>query len=180
MSSYPSVPPNWSGPDEPTEPIQPYPSSQPTPYGEPGGYVQPQPYFSPTPYGQTPRYDQPAPYGRVVPYGQASSPEQSPYVGPYGQPAPYDAQHLAYAAGPYVVQKSRMAAGLLAIFLGGLGIHNFYLGRVGPGLTQLLISVLSFGFLAPLIWIWSLVEGILILTRSPSFSTDKRGIPLRD
>ena len=37
-------------------------------------------------------------------------------------------------------QKSKMAAGLLGIFLGGLGIHNFYLGNTGKGVAQLLLS----------------------------------------
>ena len=48
--------------------------------------------------------------------------------------------------------KSRMAAGILGLLLGGLGIHNFYLGYTGKGLAQLLITVLSFGLLAFRIW----------------------------
>jgi TM2 domain-containing membrane protein YozV len=36
--------------------------------------------------------------------------------------------------------KSRIAAGLFAIFLGGLGIHKFYLGRIGQGVIYLLFS----------------------------------------
>ena len=34
--------------------------------------------------------------------------------------------------------KSKVAAGLLAIFLGGIGIHKFYLGQVGMGILYLL------------------------------------------
>jgi TM2 domain-containing membrane protein YozV len=33
--------------------------------------------------------------------------------------------------------KSRVAAILLALFLGGLGAHKFYLGQVGMGLLYL-------------------------------------------
>ena len=33
--------------------------------------------------------------------------------------------------------KSKVAAGLLGIFLGGLGIHKFYLGKVGLGIVYL-------------------------------------------
>ena len=33
--------------------------------------------------------------------------------------------------------KSKVAAGLLAIFLGGIGIHKFYLGKVGMGILYL-------------------------------------------
>lgn len=35
-------------------------------------------------------------------------------------------------------QKSRIAAVLLAFFLGGIGVHKFYLGRVGQGFLYLL------------------------------------------
>lgn len=45
-----------------------------------------------------------------------------------------------YATGinPSWPVKSKVAAGLLAIFLGGLGIHKFYLGKVGMGILYLL------------------------------------------
>ena len=35
-------------------------------------------------------------------------------------------------------QKSRIAAALLALFLGGFGVHKFYLGRVAWGIVYLL------------------------------------------
>ena len=79
---------------------------------------------------------------------------------------------------PVGVQKSKMAAGLLGIFLGSLGIHNFYLGYTGKAVAQLLISVLSCGILALASQIWGLVEGIQILTGS--IATDANGIPLKD
>lgn len=34
--------------------------------------------------------------------------------------------------------KSKVAAGLLALFLGGLGVHKFYLGQTGLGVVYLL------------------------------------------
>lgn len=34
--------------------------------------------------------------------------------------------------------KSKIAAGILAIFLGGIGIHKFYMGKVGMGLLYLI------------------------------------------
>jgi TM2 domain-containing membrane protein YozV len=36
--------------------------------------------------------------------------------------------------------KNKVVAGLLAIFVGGLGIHKFYLGKVGQGILYLLFS----------------------------------------
>jgi hypothetical protein len=39
--------------------------------------------------------------------------------------------------------KSKLAAGLLAIFLGCLGIHKFYLGYAGAGIVLLLISIIG-------------------------------------
>ena len=75
-------------------------------------------------------------------------------------------------------QKSKIAAGLFGIFLGSLGIHNFYLGYNSKGLAQLLISVLSCGILSFVSGIWGFVEGILILTGS--INTDAEGNPLSE
>lgn len=70
--------------------------------------------------------------------------------------------------------KSKMAAGLLGIFLGGWGIHNFYLGYTGKGIAQIFVTLFTCGFGA----IWGLIEGILILTGS--INTDANGNPLVD
>ena len=75
---------------------------------------------------------------------------------------------------PYgVEQKSKLTAGLLGIFLGGLGIHNFYLGFTGKAIAQICLSF-CFGIGA----IWGLIEGIMILTGS--INKDAKGIPLKD
>lgn len=74
------------------------------------------------------------------------------------------------------VAKSKIAAGLLGIFLGSFGVHNFYLGYTGKGITQLLISVLSFGSLSWISSIWGIVEGIKILIGT--IDTDADGNPL--
>lgn len=68
--------------------------------------------------------------------------------------------------------KSRMAAGLLGIFLGSLGIHNFYLGFTGKAVGQLLISVLTCGFGSVISGIWGLVEGIMILSKSINYDAN--------
>lgn len=74
--------------------------------------------------------------------------------------------------------KSKIAAGLLGIFLGGLGVHNFYLGYTGKAVAQLLITLLSCGFLSFVSGIWGLIEGILVLTGS--INKDAKGNLLRD
>lgn len=85
-----------------------------------------------------------------------------------------------YALAPAVNpdSKSKMAAGLLGIFLGAFGVHNFYLGNTGKAIAQLLITVLSCFALSMISGIWGLVEGILILTGS--INTDGKGNPLKD
>lgn len=82
--------------------------------------------------------------------------------------------------GNYNIQdrKSKLVAGLLAIFVGTLGIHNFYLGYTSKGVTQLLLTLLSCGILSFVTYIWSLIEGIYILIGK--IDTDAKGIKLTD
>ncbi len=75
-------------------------------------------------------------------------------------------------------QKSKIAAGLLGILVGALGVHNFYLGYTGKAVAQLLLSILSTGLLAPVAGIWGLIEGVMILTGS--IAVDANNIPLKD
>ena len=117
------------------------------------GYNQNQGYQQP--YQQTP--DQSQPYGSQQPYQQTinvNMPQQ-----------PHN-------------PKSKIAAGLLGIFLGAFGVHNFYLGYTGKAVAQLLISVLSCGLLAAISSVWGLIEGILVLTGS--INTDAQGYPLSE
>ena len=83
---------------------------------------------------------------------------------------------LTAAANPNA--KSKLAAGLLGIFLGSLGIHNFYLGFTGKAIAQLLISVLTCGLLSTVSAVWGLIEGIFYLTGR--YSTDAGGNPLAE
>ena len=54
--------------------------------------------------------------------------------------------------------KSRTIAALLAFFLGGLGIHRFYVGKSGTGVAQILLTC-CFG----LGCIWALIDLVVIL-----------------
>lgn len=82
--------------------------------------------------------------------------------------------------------KSKVTAGLLGIFLGCFGVHNFYLGYTTKAIIQVCVSgiaillsccTVGLSLIATLgIGIWGLVEGILILTGK--ISTDGKGNPL--
>jgi TM2 domain-containing membrane protein YozV len=70
--------------------------------------------------------------------------------------------------------KSRLAAGLLGILLGGWGIHRFYLGYVGIGILQIVVTLVTCGIGS----LWGFIEGILILTGW--METDAQGRPLKE
>ncbi len=69
--------------------------------------------------------------------------------------------------------KSKVAAGVFGILLGGIGIHKFYLGFTGPGLVFLLTNTIGFAvtwlflFIPNIILgVIALVEGIIYLTKT--------------
>jgi len=85
-------------------------------------------------------------------------------------------------------QKSKMTAGLLGIFLGGFGVHNFYLGRMLFAIIQASIGgvgillICCTGGISVILTvgsgIWGLIEGIMILTGS--IDKDGNGNPLKE
>ena len=58
--------------------------------------------------------------------------------------------------------KDRVAYVLLAVFLGGIGIHNFYAGFTKRAIIQLLVSILSCGILWFFMWIWAIIEACTV------------------
>ncbi|MHA0042906.1 TM2 domain-containing protein [Deinococcus sp. PEB2-63] len=79
------------------------------------------------------------------------------------------------------VAQKKLIAGLLAIFLGGLGVHKFYLGNTQPGVIMLaatiggwllgiigsFIIVGAVFFLVPfLVGLLGFIEGVIYLTKS--------------
>ncbi|MDR3070892.1 MAG: NINE protein [Propionibacteriaceae bacterium] len=158
------------------------PFGQQTPYPQPSygtsDAYAPQAPAQPNPYGQNfgqpdpnagGQYVQQPPYSQQPPYAQPQNPyvQQPPY-------APYGAQPV------YGEQKSKVAAGILGILVGSLGVHNFYLGYTGKAVAQLLLTLvgwilLGLGPIAAAIW--GLVEGIMILTGS--IKVDAKGVPLQ-
>jgi hypothetical protein len=102
------------------------------------------------PQGYSQGYSQPEP-GFAQPYPQGYAAYPQGYAPPVG----------------YVSPHSRTVAALLAFFLGVLGIHRFYVGKVGTGILQLLTG----GGLG----LWTLIDFIVILVGG---FRDKNGLPL--
>lgn len=71
--------------------------------------------------------------------------------------------------------KSKLAAGLLGIFLGGIGVHNFYLGYTGKAVAQLVLFFCCAGVVSS---IWGFIEGVLIL--AGNINRDAQGKTLRE
>ena len=65
--------------------------------------------------------------------------------------------------------RTRVAAALFAFFLGGLGIHKFYLGRTGEGIIYL---IFCWTFIPAIV---ALIEGIIYLTMSDEEFAAKYG-----
>ncbi len=106
-------------------------------------------------------------------------------------------------------RKSKLAAGLLGIFLGSFGIHNFYLGYIAKAVIQvsvtcgslvvfIILSILSFplmfvyglGLLTMLLGGFIVIFGVIgiriwtlvegIVIIAGGIKVDGRGIPLKE
>ena len=115
--------------------------------GQPQQYATPQNQYPPQgqpPYGYQPQNQYP-PQGQ--PYGYATQGYQQPYPPAYPQAAPLRAPQPGMPQYPQAnitaislawPVKSKVTAGVLALLLGGIGIHKFYLGKIGAGILYLL------------------------------------------
>jgi len=90
---------------------------------------------------------------------QASSQQQRQYA--FGERAA-NAFDNVFTAGPS--GKSRGIAGLLALLLGPIGLHYFYTGKTTAGVVFLVITLLSCFILSPLVWLVSIIQGVLFFT----------------
>ncbi|WP_051274706.1 NINE protein [Cellulomonas sp. URHD0024] len=80
--------------------------------------------------------------------------------------------------------RSRVAAGLLGVFLGGLGLHRMYLGYWRRGFTMLAVffigGLFTLGLATLVVCMVGFFEGLLYLSMHRGrFSRDARGRPLR-
>lgn len=62
---------------------------------------------------------------------------------------------------PAQQENKKIVAGILAILLGGLGVHKFILGYTKEGVIQLIL-----GFLCGVGFVIGLIEGIIYLTKT--------------
>lgn len=171
----------------------PYPQQQAQPQ-LPSPQQQPQPQA-------TMQYGQPYPqqaqatmqYGQPYPQqAQQQTQQQAPYTQPYPpqQQASYTQVQVFTNSQPnersYPIggdpTKSKVVAGLLAIFLGLFGVHKFYLGQTNAGVSilllnfiLLLLSILLFWTILIPLFIYSvyaiegfvfLIEGIIYFVKS--------------
>ncbi|WP_340588526.1 NINE protein [Erythrobacter alti] len=74
-------------------------------------------------------------------------------------PALHQRDMMRQGAGvPYTRTKSKVAAGILAILLGVVGVHKYYLGRIGQGILYTLF------FWTGIPTLLGIIEGIIYLT----------------
>ena len=91
---------------------------------------------------------------------RSPAPPQTPLPVPVQGPPPAGGTYGPPRRNP--TESKKTTAGILAIILGGLGIHKFYLGYTGAGILQLLISIVTCGAGSVI----GLAEGIIYLTKT--------------
>jgi TM2 domain-containing membrane protein YozV len=104
------------------------------------------------------------PASAAAPAAQGTAPQ--PFAGAATAAQPVSLPGYAYAQPASVrarVPKSRTTYILLGVFLGFLGVHNFYAGYTGRAVGQLCLSALTLFYLtlfylAVASWIWAIVE----------------------
>ena|SRR5215510_4337605 len=91
---------------------------------------------------------------------------------PFPQPAYYQPPPLFHMVAE--VPKSRGVYAALGLLFGGFGVHNFYAGRINPGIMQLLFMMSTFWLCFPIfvIWLWAVIEVIVV-------DQDGRGLLMR-
>ncbi|MCI9128906.1 MAG: NINE protein [Eggerthellaceae bacterium] len=129
--------------------------SQPTTtdYSQPASTNSGQPYAQNYSQQATPNYSQP----HVQSYGQHAAPN-------YSQAVSTTPNHGYATPNTTDKKKSKTVAGVLALFLGNLGIHRFYLGNTTAGIINVVLWILIIPI--PVLAVIALIEGIKFLTMS--------------
>jgi TM2 domain-containing membrane protein YozV len=71
--------------------------------------------------------------------------------------------------------KDQLAYRLLAFFVGGLGVHDFYAGRIKEGVLLLFLTILSF-FGTPFIFI---AVFVMVIVEMVTVDKDGGGVPMK-
>lgn len=152
------------------------PAAGPGPYQPPHAHGPAQSAFQPPPHVSPPAGAYPGHHGSHP--GPAGG-----YPGPSAG-YPSAAPAIDPVTGLQYSDKTKLAAGLLQIFVGWLGIGRFYTGHTNIAIAQLLVCNLGFWGLS---WftcglsafagLWPLIDGILLLVGSRP--TDAQGRLLR-
>ena len=118
------------------------------------------------------------------PIAQAAAPAAAPVQQTIINMAPPPQAAPAAPAAAGISPKSKTAAALLAFFLGSLGIHRFYVGKVGTGIVMLLLTIIGSAtyafvvgiFILIAVELWVLIDFIMILMGK---FKDKRGLLIK-
>lgn len=125
-------------------------------------------------------------------YAAFAQPQNQPQAQPnYAQPQPQPQQGAVQPYNQYqqpmAAPKNKIVAALLFFFLGELGIGNFYMGQNNLGITKLIlffIGIFTFIFIIGAVilgalWIWKMVEFVMVLTGGGGYDRDANGVPLQ-
>ena len=68
-----------------------------------------------------------------------------------------------YSNVPIDWSKSALVYALLALFVGGLGVHKFYAKKKNEGIVMLLMGTIGWVLIIPgiVVWIWAFVDFII-------------------
>lgn len=147
--------------EQPTDGVTPEPDATPAasaPVPAPPSAAPAPPAAPPAPAAPAP--PAPVPAAPAPPMAPPAAMAPGVAYAANGQPIPVFAngKPMVDAFGEPVSPKSRLAAALLCWFLGVLGVHRFYVGKIGTGILMLV----TLGALG----IWTLIDFIVILVGS--------------
>ena len=105
----------------------------------------------------------PPPPPPLVGYGTPPPPPPGFAYAPPVAANPYPSMTAAEVYAEASARKNRVAYVLLGLFLGGLGVHNFYAGYPRRAAAQLATTFFSWmlfsnGYGTLIVWIWAIVE----------------------
>jgi TM2 domain-containing membrane protein YozV len=127
-----------------------------------------------------PQYAAPPPPQYAPPPQYSAPPAQQTIINMAPPQAP---PVMPFATG--ISPKSKTAAAILAFFLGSLGIHRFYVGKIGTGIIILILTIIGAatytfivgGFVLGVVGLWVLIDFIMILMGK---FKDKHGLYLKN